>query len=99
MMNEIERALMTSPIPDYMHKGLVDYIQNGHPPGGFLIAILTNDLKNAATAADGNNRRLLYDYVSFLYNYAPAPCWGSPAAVKDWVTRGGLVGVKEGAKP
>lgn len=81
----LHEALNESRIPDYMHTGLVDYITEGNPVGGFLHAILSNDLKRACNAADDNNQKVIYDYVLFLYNFAPAACWGSPERVEQWM--------------
>ena len=77
-------ALEGTKIPSYMWDGLVDYIVDGIPTGGFLRAILTNDLKAACYAADDANKGCIYDYVFFLVNHAPAACWGSPERVKHW---------------
>lgn len=86
--------LGSTQIPGYMHQGLVDYIVDGKPPGGFLIAVLTNDLKNACQAADDTNRHLIYHYVEFLWNHAPAACWGSLGRVKIWIANRGISGLR-----
>jgi hypothetical protein len=72
-------------IPQYMHGGIIRYIEDGIMPGDFLSSVLQNDLKGACGAADQNNKHLLWDYVAFLYNNAPSMCWGSPEKVKAWV--------------
>jgi hypothetical protein len=74
-------------IPEHMHGGLRRYIENGILPGSFLTAVLTNDLKNAIGFADHINLWNIPRYVSFLYNYAPSGCWGSPAKVQSWVEK------------
>lgn len=56
-------------------------------PGDFLQAVLRNDLMMAAGRADLRNRRRLFEYVQWLYNEAPGPCWGSPEAVATWPER------------
>lgn len=62
------------------------YIENGIPPGHFLTAILSNDLKEACARADDDHRYRLFDIVGWLYNEAPASCWGSPEKFEAWLT-------------
>ena len=81
-------------IPDRMIGGLIRYINEGVVPGGFLLAVLDNDLREACGRADSENLSLLPAYVAFLYNEAPAGCSGSPGKVAAWVDAGGLVGMK-----
>jgi hypothetical protein len=74
-------------IPDYTMKALSRYINDKIPTGGFLEAVLSNDLKEACGRADENNQRVLPEIVAFLYNEAPGTCWGSPERVKQWLNR------------
>ena len=71
-------------IPAHMHEGIRGYVETGRPVGGFLTAVLTNDLREAAERADEENQRALYEWIRFLYCYAPAGCWGSPELVAEW---------------
>lgn len=82
-------------IPEHCREGLLDYIRYGTPPGAFLRAVLANDLLIAVLTADPGNRDRLPDYVRFLYDHAPATCWGSEAAVRAWIGHGGLAGRDE----
>jgi len=77
-------------IPDYMIGGLRRYIEQGIEPGHFLSALFSNDLRQTFEQADEVNSRAVGDYVMFLYNYAPAPCWGSRQKFEAWIARGGL---------
>lgn len=61
------------------------YVDHGRQPGDFLLAVLSNDLTAACGRADVSNRRLLPEYIEFLYNYAPSNSWGSPAKVIAWL--------------
>ena len=74
-------------LPDYMVGGLVRYFNNRIPPGSFLTAVLSNDLMEAASCADDNNRQYLFQYCMLLYNNAPGRPngWGSPEAVATWL--------------
>jgi hypothetical protein len=71
-------------IPDYMQGGLRGWIEQGIWPGGFLTAVLTNDLKEACGRADSTNIAALPNYVQFLFNYAPSGCWGSREKADKW---------------
>lgn len=77
-------------IPNYMIGGLRRYIEHGVPPGSFLTALLSNDLRGTFERADDDNRRCIENYVRFLYNYGPSECWGSPAKFEAWCKSGGL---------
>jgi hypothetical protein len=81
-----------SKIPEHCREGLKEYLVGGIPVGSFLRAVICNDLADACGRADDINRHHLFNYVQFLYQYAPSPAWGSPEAYNDWVERGGLMG-------
>lgn len=72
-------------IPEHMHGALKRYIDDGILPGGFLSAVLQNNLKEAVGRADHLNMDKLPDYIRFLYNFAPSPCWGSEEKVSAWI--------------
>jgi len=72
-------------LPAGLQGGMRRYIENGIPPGHFLLAVLNNDLREACSRADDINRHLLWEIVGWLWNEAPAPCWGSPEKVSMWI--------------
>jgi hypothetical protein len=74
-------------IPARMLPGIVRYFEHGILPGEFWQACLRNDLREACGRADDQNRLMIPAYVSYLYNVAPGPCWGSPEKVEAWVAR------------
>ena len=75
-------------IPEHMAESLVTrYILRRVPEGSFLAAVLCNDLKRACTHADSTNKRLLFNYMDFLYNYAPSGCFGSEAKYEAWIAQ------------
>ena len=93
-MNDISRsqearklynALSVTLIPQRMHDGIVRYITHRIAPGHFLSAVIQNDLKQACSRADDENRHLLWEYVVFFYNHAPMGCWGSVQKFDDWL--------------
>jgi hypothetical protein len=71
-------------LPEHMREAAERWIENGIYPGSFLTAVIHNDLVEAVGRADFINRNRLHDIVSFFYNEAPSPCWGSPALAKAW---------------
>lgn len=76
-------------IPEHMRGAVERYVDDRVSPGGFLRALLENDLRGACEHADSINGSRIRDYVVFLYNYAPAGCWGSPEKVAAWLGSGG----------
>ncbi len=72
-------------LPVTLHAGLREYIAARRPVGGFLTAVLSNDLAEACKRADEDNRTRICDVLVFLHAYAPAPCWGSPDKVHAWL--------------
>jgi len=90
--NKIEVGFLELGLPDHMKGGVSRYILQGIKPGGFLTAILSNDLKEAAGRADSSNQRMLFEWASFIVNYIPAPSQGGPEQVNDWINRGGAIG-------
>lgn len=89
-------------IPAHCQAGLRRYIEDGIKPGDFLYAVITNNLRRAVEKADEQNRAALSSYVTFLFNYAPAACFGSAKVVGEWIERGGLNGMdrkRETEKP
>lgn len=72
-------------VPEDTLAALNRYIAEGMPTGGFLEAVITNDLHGSIARADPGNMTALPAIVSYLYNEAPAPCWGSPEKVAAWI--------------
>lgn len=79
-------------LPQHIRGSMRRYIESGIEPGGFLMAVLCNDLMGAMGKADDVNRERLWDICGFLYNEAPATCFGSIEAFLSWVDRGGMEG-------
>lgn len=79
-------------LPEHMIAGTKRYIEDGVPGGHFLTAILENDFMNTVCNADGVNIKHLKEWAIFLYNKAPASCWGNRKKVREWTEHGGLKG-------
>lgn len=81
-----------APIPDHLSEGLDLHVLHGLPTGSFLRAVLTNDLREALARADDKALAALPAIVGWLYNEAPAGCWGSAEKADRWQHRGGCAG-------
>lgn len=71
-------------IPFHTQDALNRYYEQGLMPGGFLTAVLCNDLFRAVSAADPYNIVALKDICMFVYNEMPAKCWGSAERMRAW---------------
>ena len=80
-------------IPAHMQPGAQRYIEDGIKPGGFLYAVLTNNLKAVFGQADETNKAHLQDWVYWLHWDIPSDSQGSEAKVDAWIKRGGLKGM------
>jgi hypothetical protein len=69
----------------YMAEGVQRYIEHGIPPGGFLMALFSNDLKRTHLKADAENRRAIQKWVEFMLIEMPAQSQGSPEKVREWI--------------
>lgn len=72
-------------VPEHTRGSIARYIVDHVEPGDFLEAVMCNDLRESIARADDMNRANLNAIVFFMYNEAPASCWGSKAAYNDWV--------------
>lgn len=79
-------------IPENAMETLRAYIDRGRRPGGFMEAVLSNNLSEAVARADERHMIAIPAIVFFLYNEAPSGCWGTPERVRDWMHSGGLDG-------
>lgn len=73
--------------PGLIVRSLHDYVNLGVPTGGFLRAVLGNDLREAFGRADIHNRHAMFDIVSYIWNNLPAACWGSYEKVDAWLKK------------
>lgn len=74
-------------VPEHTRQAISDYYYHRLPPGGFLTAVLSNDLSGAVMRADHWNKHRLVDIVVWMHSNMPTVCWGSPEAVKDWLAQ------------
>ena len=81
------QSLQKCGIPDYMHSWIIRFYENGVPPGEFLTAVIDNDLRAACASADDTNRHLLFNYMMWFHNHAPAGTWGYQRATDTYIKR------------
>lgn len=81
-------------IPAHMMASLLAYTDPNkrQPVGDFLRAVLCNNFKEACARADVVNLCILPVYATWLYNEAPAACWGSLSKVDAWLCFADRVG-------
>jgi hypothetical protein len=74
-------------VPPHLRDDLLRYIDHGVPTGGFLSAVLSNNLIGAFSHADKASASGLEGLVTYIYNYAPIACCGSPDRYKSWLQK------------
>lgn len=79
-------SMSDADIPTHLREGLIRYFRDQIRPGGFLEAVLKNNLREAVMRAT-TDYSVLGRLVLWLNNAVPAPSWGSPQAVEWWLTR------------
>jgi hypothetical protein len=79
-------VLAESKVPDHLRDGLVRYVTNGILPGGFVQAVLCNNLREAIRRSSHGGVGALPALVEFLTWHMPPEAWGSVARVRAWTT-------------
>jgi hypothetical protein len=79
---------LTVLVPKHLHEGILAYIEGGRRTGGFLEAVISGDLFEAAQRADFICSRVLADIARWFVQYAPASCYGSREVYETWVKKG-----------
>jgi hypothetical protein len=74
-------------IPAHTRGTLERYILHRLAPGGFMTAVLANDLMGATGKADMININCLRDICGWIYMNAPGDCWGSYEQVRKYLER------------
>lgn len=79
-------ALTASGVADHLRGGLVRYVADGILPGGFLQAVLCNNLREAITRGSYDSIVTLPALITVLAWDFPDEAWGSVARVLGWTT-------------
>jgi hypothetical protein len=90
----ISKTFGLEKLPYHMRGGMERWISHGVMPGDFGTAVLENDLVKAFGYADDTNQACMKVWAQWLYNDAPAGCWGSKEKVEEWEAHHGLSGLQ-----
>lgn len=74
-------------ISDHMGAAINRYVNEKLEPGGFLTAVICNDLSGAVAQADDNNLKNIPAFVAYFYNETPSSCWGSKEKMDNWLDK------------
>ena len=61
------------------------YLNHKRPVGGFLNAVLENNLTEAFARADSSNSANMKNIVGYVYNNLPYHAWGTKERVAAWM--------------
>lgn len=70
---------------------LENYIVHGLEPGGFMTAVLTNDLYSTVYRADAQNVSIIPHIVTWIHNNIPSICYGNSETMIMWMNDEGGV--------
>ena len=71
-------------IPESTLETLQAWIKSARPMGHFCTAVVTNNLSEAVSRGDPENRAALVPIVFWMCQNAPISSWGSPEALQVW---------------
>lgn len=71
-------------VPSHTRDSIYTYLVNGWEPGGFLTAVLLNDLYAATSRADSENVKNLASIAKYVYQTLPPICYGTKENIAAW---------------
>lgn len=63
-------------VPAHIRDGLIEFILQARPLGGFLEAVMDDKLVESFSRADNENIAGMFNTASFIYNEVPMDCRG-----------------------
>jgi len=72
-------------LPQKLRNALDLYARHGVPTGGFLRAVLNNDLFESVGRADHQSLKALPVICCYIHNCLPGNCWGSADKVQTHI--------------
>lgn len=80
------------PIPRNLADSIERYLMHGVPPGGFLSAVIRNNLRATYALGDPVSLSVLPTILMFLHWEAPGGSSGSPQIMDEWIRHNGEMG-------
>lgn len=71
-------------LPEYLRSGIYSYIEKKVKPGGFLCALIENNLSEAILRFSGTLEELKFLIKWFRWE-VPSKCWGSNDKMILWL--------------
>lgn len=71
-------------VPERTLSAIDRWVVYGVQPGGFVRAVLTNNLRTACGYADLENSGVLCEIVKYCVNEIPSYCWGTEEIVNNY---------------
>ena len=84
-----ETPELAAAVPARLLEGLRAYAIEHRPVGGFLTAVLSNDMHRAVALADIESIREIRGIMLYVVNALPCDCWGNEAKVAAWLSEKG----------
>lgn len=73
--------------PERFVEAFERYVNQGCQPGGFLRAVMCNNLVDAFHRADEDAMVMLPHIVAYMYNKLPGDAWGSDQRIDAFLAR------------
>lgn len=70
--------------PEHIQYSIKLFVDHGCRPGGFLTAVLSNDLFGAINNADDDSVENLPHVVAFIHQTVRSDCYGTKEKVLAW---------------
>jgi hypothetical protein len=90
--HELRKEFDDHGVPEHLRDGLLRYVLNHVPTGGFLQAVISNDLHEALLRADEKSEAGLLGVVAWCHWNLPGGAYGSPERYKAWLRARGRLG-------
>ena len=84
VLDNVSEALAES-LPPKVREAIDNFVWNGIPPGGFVEAVLSNDLMRAMGQADVYSANAIGPICQYVYNAVPSLCHGSRERMKSHI--------------
>jgi len=74
-------------IPITTREAIDNFRDRGREPGGFVRAILENNLESTIRRADVHNYEALKEIMNYVFNEIPGESWGDETKVEFWLAQ------------